>query len=182
MAKQFPRIGLGHKAFIEAQKIFFVATAAPDGRVNLSPKGMDSLRVLGRNRIAWLNVTGSGNETAGHLRQSPRMTLMWCSFDATPLILRAYGTARTVQRDSADWTELADLFGGGPEKRQVYDLDVEMVQTSCGYAVPTAESLSERPNLRDWAEMKGPDGIRAYWAENNTQTLDGAPTMIEENL
>lgn len=182
MAKQFPRVGLGHKAFIEAQKIFFVATAAPDGRVNLSPKGMDSLRVLGDNRIVWLNVTGSGNETAGHLRQSPRMTLMWCSFDATPLILRAYGTARAVQRDSADWAGLADLFPGGPEKRQVFDMSVEMVQTSCGYAVPTADVLSERPTLRNWAENKGPEGLRAYWSENNTRTLDGAPTGIEDNL
>ncbi|WP_424974004.1 pyridoxamine 5'-phosphate oxidase family protein [Dinoroseobacter sp. S124A] len=182
MAKQFPRIGLGHQNFIEAQQIFFVATAAPEGRVNLSPKGMDSLRVLGPNRIAWLNVTGSGNETAGHLKQSPRMTLMWCSFDATPMILRAYGTARTVQRDSADWAELADLFPGGPEKRQVYDLSVEMVQTSCGYAVPTADGMTERPVLKDWAADKGEDGIRAYWAERNRTTIDGAPTGIEDNL
>jgi hypothetical protein len=182
VAKQFPRIGLGHKAFIEAQKIFFVATAAPDGRVNLSPKGMDSLRVMDTNRIVWLNVTGSGNETAGHLRASPRMTVMWCSLDATPLILRAYGTARTVQRDGADWDALAGLFPGGPEKRQVFDMTVEMVQTSCGYAVPSAAELTERPTLRDWAARKGPDGIRAYWQDNNARTLDGAPTGIEDNL
>lgn len=182
MAKQFPRIGLGHQKMIDAQQIFFVATAAPEGRVNLSPKGMDSLRVLGPNRIAWLNVTGSGNETAGHLRQNPRMTLMWCSFDAEPLILRAYGTARAVHRQDADWDTLSALFPGGPEKRQVFDMKVEMVQTSCGYAVPMADGLQERDTLRVWAADRGEDGLRAYWAERNTTTLDGAPTGIEDNL
>lgn len=182
MARQFPRIGLGHQAMIEAQKVFFVATAAETGRINLSPKGMDSLRVLGPNRIAWLNVTGSGNETAGHLRQSPRMTLMWCSFDATPMILRAYGTARAVHRRDADWDALAALFPGGPEKRQVFDMDVEMVQTSCGYAVPMADEMTERDTLKTWAAARGADGIRAYWAETNAETLDGAPTGIERNL
>jgi hypothetical protein len=182
VAKQFPRIGLGHRKMIEAQKVFFVATAAETGRVNLSPKGMDSLRVLGPNRIAWLNVTGSGNETAGHLRQSPRMTLMWCSFDAAPMILRAYGTARAIHRKDADWDALAALFPGGPEKRQVFDMEVETVQTSCGYAVPLADGLTERDTLKDWAARKGETGLRDYWADRNARTLDGAPTGIEDNL
>lgn len=182
MAKQFPRIGLGHQSMIEAQKVFFVATAGETGRVNLSPKGMDSLRVLGPNRIAWLNVTGSGNETAGHLRANPRMTLMWCSFDETPMILRAYGTARAVHRRDPDWTGLAELFPGGPEKRQVFDMAVEKVQASCGYAVPMAEGLRERETLRAWAADKGAEGIRDYWLERNTHTIDGAPTGIEGNL
>ena len=97
MARQFDRIEDDHRRFIEAQHMFFTGSAAPDGRVNISPKGMDSLRVMGANRILWLNLTGSGNETAGHLLEHPRMTLMWCSFTTRPLILRCYGTARTVQ-------------------------------------------------------------------------------------
>ncbi|WP_425090644.1 pyridoxamine 5'-phosphate oxidase family protein [Tropicimonas sp. S265A] len=178
MAKQFDRIEDAHRRFIEAQHLFFVGTAAPEGRVNVSPKGTDSLRVLGPNRIAWLNLTGSGNETAGHLLQTPRMTLLWCSFEKRPLILRAYGTARAVHRDAADWDELSALFPGGPEKRQVYDMHVEMMQTSCGYAVPFMDFAGPRDTLEKWAEDKGEDGIRAYWRDRNQSTLDGAPTEI----
>lgn len=183
MAKQFDRIGLAHQRFIEAQAMFFVATAAPEGRVNLSPKGCDSLRVLGPNRITWMNLTGSGNETAGHVQVSPRMTLMWCAFDSTPLILRTYGTARAVHRGDADWAALAAPYPDLPENRQVFDLAVEMVQTSCGYAVPLYDLVGQRDVLRDWSEKKGSDGIRSYWAETNTQTIDGAPTgIVEGNL
>ncbi|MDJ0859499.1 MAG: pyridoxamine 5'-phosphate oxidase family protein [Dinoroseobacter sp.] len=178
MAKQFDRIEDMHKAFIEEQQMFFVATAGPEGRVNLSPKGMDSLRVLGPNRIVWLNVTGSGNETAGHLLQNPRMTLMWCSFTKRPMILRAYGTARAVHRDAEDWDVLAGLFPGGPEKRQVYDLSVEMMQTSCGFAVPFMDYAGPRETLTHWAKDKGEDQIHAYWREKNQTTIDGAPTNI----
>ena len=110
MAKQFPEIDETQRKFIEEQHLFFVGTAAPDGRVNISPKGMDSLRVLDPNRIAWMNLTGSGNETAGHLLETDRMTLMWCSFTTRPLILRTYGTARTLHRGDAGWDELAELF------------------------------------------------------------------------
>lgn len=178
MAKQFPHIEDKHRTFIEAQHLFFVATAGPEGRVNVSPKGMDSLRVLGPNRIVWLSVTGSGNETAGHLLQNPRMTLMWCSFEKRPMILRAYGTARAIHRDAEDWDALSSLFPGGPEKRQVYDLDVEMMQTSCGYAVPFMEFEGPRETLAHWASDKGEAKIHDYWREKNQTTIDGAPTDI----
>jgi hypothetical protein len=178
MAKQFDQIDAAHRKFIEAQPLFFVGTAGPEGRVNVSPKGMESLRVLGPNRIAWLNRTGSGNETAGHLMQTPRMTLMWCSFEKRPLILRAYGSARAVHRDAADWDALSSLFPGGPEKRQVYDLAVEMMQTSCGYAVPFMDYTGPRDTLDRWAEDKGEAGIKAYWRDRNQTTIDGAPTGI----
>ena len=112
--------------------MFFVATAAPDGRVNLSPKGMDSLRVAGPNRILWRNLTGSGNETAGHLKALNRITLMWCSFALRPLILRAYGSARTISPVDADWAELNRRFPRGPGARQIFDVAVDLVQTSCG--------------------------------------------------
>lgn len=178
MAKQFDRIEDAHARFIGEQHLFFVATAAPEGRVNLSPKGMDSLRIAGPNRILWMNLTGSGNETAGHLRLSPRMTLMWCSFTTRPLILRAYGTARAVHRRDPDWTELAAEFPDRPENRQIYDMSVEMMQTSCGYAVPFMDYREERETLEKWSADRGEDGLRAYWAEKNTATIDGYDTGI----
>ena len=181
MATQYPRLEEAHVAFIEAQHIYFTGSAAPDGRVNVSPKGMDSLRVLGPDRIAWLNYTGSGNETAGHLLQSPRVTLMWCSFTLKPLILRAYGTARAIHRGDAGWTEAVAPRGDPAGARQVFDMAVEMVQTSCGYAVPFFDNPRERDTLARWTADKGPDGIRAYWDEKNTRTIDGAPTGIEAN-
>ena len=110
MAKQFPHIADDHRRFIEAQHLFFTGSAAPDGRVNISPKGMDSLRILAPNRIVWMNLTGSGNETAGHLLESPRMTLMWCSFTTRPLILRCFGNARTKHRGDPGWDDMAALF------------------------------------------------------------------------
>ena len=180
MAKQFDTIEAPHKRFIEEQHIFFVGSAAAEGRVNVSPKGMDSLRVLGPNRIVWLNLTGSGNETAGHLREVNRMTLMWCSFTTRPLILRCYGTARTVHPRDGDWAELSGLFDPIPGARQIYDMSVEMVQTSCGYAVPFFDEHRERDTLVRWAEDKGPDGIEAYWDEKNRTTLDGNDTGIFE--
>ena len=182
MAKQFDQIEDAHKAFIEAQHIFFSGSAAPTGRVNISPKGMDSLRILGPNRIAWLNVTGSGNETAGHLAQDPRMTLMWCSFEKRPLILRCYGTAKAVQCTDPEWDGFMEMFGTPIGARQVYDMTVDLVQTSCGYAVPFMEFSGDRDTLTKWSEDKGPDGIRAYWDEKNRHTLDGAPTGIEAHL
>ena len=182
MAKQFDALEPTHTTFIEAQPVFFVATAAPTGRVNLSPKGMDSLRVTAPDRIVWLNLTGSGNETAGHLRESPRMTLMWCSFDRRPLILRAYGTARCLHRDAPEWDEFMRLFPDLPGARQFVEMAVEMVQTSCGYGVPLVETHRERGTMRHWAEDKGAQGLRRWWATHNTRTIDGLPTGIEANL
>ena len=176
MATSYDKIEDQHRAFVEDQHIFFVATAAPDGRVNLSPKGQDSLRVLGPNRILWLNLTGSGNETAGHLLESPRMTLMWCSFGLKPLIYRAYGTARTVHVGDPGWDTLAAHFPDMPGARQIYDMDVNMTQSSCGYAVPKMELTAERDTLTKWTEDRGADSIRAYWKEKNATTIDGKPT------
>ncbi len=178
MARQFDRIEDAHARFIQDQQMFFCASAAPDGRVNVSPKGMDSLRVIGPNRILWLNITGSGNETAGHLRQHPRMTLMWCSFQKRPMILRAYGTARAIHQGDTDWAELTARFPAHRSARQVFDLRVDLVQTSCGYAVPFMEYLGERDTMQKWIDERSDAEIRAYWAERNATTLDGAPTGI----
>lgn len=173
MAKRFTEIKDSFKEFIEAQKIFFVATAAPDGRVNLSPKGLDSLRVLGRNRVLWLNVTGSGNETAAHLQESPRMTLMFCAFEGNPLILRLYGKARTISPHSTEWPELYALFPPNPGARQLFDMQVDLVQTSCGQAVPFFDYVSDRDELNVWAMKKGEEGLRVYREEKNSVSLDG---------
>jgi hypothetical protein len=178
MAQQFPEITDRLSSFIAAQRMFFVATAARDGRVNLSPKGLDTLRVVGPNRVLWLNLTGSGNETSAHLLDNPRMTLMFCSFDREPLILRLYGTAREVLPGDADW---AGLYGEFPERtgaRQIYDLAVDLAQTSCGFAVPYMAFDSERVLLDSWAEKKGAEGVADYWREKNLSSIDGAPTKL----
>ncbi|WP_410468801.1 pyridoxamine 5'-phosphate oxidase family protein [Aestuariicoccus sp. MJ-SS9] len=182
MGKQFDSISDAHRTFIEDQHLFFTGTAAPTGRVNVSPKGMDSLRVLGPNRVIWLNLTGSGNETASHLAEDPRMTLMWASFTKRPEILRLYGTAQTHHRDSPDWSELVALFGDPLGARQIYDMKVEMVQTSCGYSIPFFDYAGERDTLRKWTEDKGPKGIETYWETRNATSLDGRPTGIGANL
>ncbi|KMK67050.1 pyridoxamine 5'-phosphate oxidase family protein [Puniceibacterium sp. IMCC21224] len=182
MGKQFDSISDDHRSFIAAQPMFFTGSAAPEGRINVSPKGMDSLRVLGPNRIVWLNFTGSGNETAAHVVRDPRMTLMWCSFAKRPIILRCYGTARVLHRDHSDFADLVTLFRDPLGARQIYDVTVEMVQSSCGYAVPLMSLDAPRETLKKWADDKGPDGVRIYWAERNHSTIDGFPTGIESNL
>jgi len=178
MAKLYTELNERLVAFITAQKIFFVGTATDEGRVNVSPKGMDALRILGPNRVIWLNVTGSGNETAAHVEVKPRMTMMFCSFEGAPLILRLYGQARAVHQNDADWAELYGRFKPTPGVRQIFDLAVESVQTSCGMAVPYFTYEGERDQLKDWAVQKGEDGIKQYWAEKNQTSLDGLPTHI----
>lgn len=182
MGKRYTALQPDQIAFIGEQHVYFVATAAPGSRMNLSPKGMESLRILSPTRILWLNLTGSGNETAAHLALEPRITLMWCSFTTRPLILRAYGTARAVHRSDADWTVLAPQLPDQPGARQIVEVSVDLVQSSCGFAVPFMDFRAERPVLKDWATGKGPDGLRAYWDERNRQTIDGLPTGIEANL
>ncbi|MGR3503909.1 pyridoxamine 5'-phosphate oxidase family protein [Pseudaestuariivita sp.] len=180
MGKQFDALSEQHIAFIKAQPLFFSGSAAREGKVNVSPKGMDCLRVLSPTRILWRNLTGSGNETATHLSDSPRMTLMWCSFDRKPMILRTYGTACAIHRQDADWTSLDGHFAPDFAARQLFDLSIEMVQTSCGYAVPFMDNPRPRDTLVKWAEDKGPEGVETYWQERNTTTLDGIPTRIAE--
>lgn len=178
MGKRYSEIGERLRSFIEAQKIFFVATAAPDGRVNLSPKGMDSLRVLSATRVAWLSVTGSGNETAAHLLENDRMTLMFCAFEGAADIVRLYGRARALHRGESGWDELAPLFPELPGARNIFDVEVDLVQTSCGMAVPYFEYLGERDDLNRWALRKGESGLAAYWRQKNRLSLDGKPTGL----
>ena len=164
--------------FIRRQKLFFVGTAACDGRVSVSPKGMDTLRVVAEDRVVWLNLTGSGNETAAHLRENDRITLMFCALEGDPLILRLYGHARIFHPYDAEWDSLLPLFPPIPGARQIVDMAVDMAQTSCGFGVPLFEFKAERDQLEKWAMKKGPEGIRQYWAENNRISLDGKDTGI----
>lgn len=181
MARFYPALEDRHRDFIAAQKLFFTATAPADGRINLSPKGMDSLRVLDSRRVAYLDLTGSGNETAAHLKKDGRLTLMFCSFDAEPLILRLYGRGQTVRRQDAAWAELRRHFPALLGERQLIVLDIDSVQTSCGYAVPLFGYRGERDTLARWAEKKGPTGLLDYWREKNAISIDGLPTGLLEN-
>lgn len=156
-----------------SKKIFFVGTAGEDTRVNVSPKGMDSFRVLDANRVLWLNVTGSGNETAAHIQETNRMTIMFCAFDGNPLILRLYGTAKEIKPTDPNWNELFSSFPPTPGARQIFDMAVDLVHTSCGMAVPNFDYKEDRELLNNWAEKKGPEGIEKYWEEKNSVSLDG---------
>jgi preprotein translocase subunit Sec61beta len=139
---------------------------------------MDSLRILNNNRVVWLNVTGSGNETSAHVQLDPRMTIMFCAFEGSPLILRLYGTARVVHKKDDDWKELFSHFNPLPGARQIFDLSIEMVQTSCGMAVPYLEYLGDRELLSDWANKKGACGLMQYWEEKNQASIDNILTNI----
>jgi len=180
MAKQLPAITADIQAFIAKQPIFFVGTAATSGRVNISPKGMDSLRVLDANRVIWLNLTGSGNETAAHLLQNNRMTLLFCAFTGKPLILRLYGQAKIYHKAEAGFQQYIHHFPENPGARQIIELQVDLVQTSCGMAVPFMDFKEERTQLKSWAEKQGEEKIEAYWENRNTRSIDGFPTGFDE--
>jgi len=164
--------------FIESQKIFFVGTAGTEGRVNVSPKGMDSLRVLNDRQLLWLNLTGSGNETAAHLLDLDRMTLMFCAFEGSPWILRAYGNAKAYHPRDAEWNEWIAKFPEYPGARQIFLLNVDLVQTSCGFAVPNYEYKEDRDDLVKWTSKIGPDGVKKYWEDKNRTSIDNKPTNI----
>ncbi|MCB1855767.1 MAG: pyridoxamine 5'-phosphate oxidase family protein [Halieaceae bacterium] len=178
MAERFAALADRHIEFIGEQQMFFVGTAAAEGHVNVSPKGMDTFRVISPTEVAWLNLTGSGNECAAHVRDNPRMTIMFCSFGKQPLILRLYGRATALHPRDGDWAAMLALFPPDVGARQVFRLQLELVLTSCGYAVPRYELLGERPTLQKWAETRGREGIEQYWQEKNVTSLDGRDTGI----
>jgi hypothetical protein len=180
MGKQYSEISDKLKQFIEEQKIFFVGTATADGRINVSPKGMDSLRVLDANRVVWLSVTGSGNETSAHIQENPRMTIMFAALEGNPMILRLYGSARVIHKNDPDWKDKFTLFETLPGARQIYDMTVDLVQTSCGMGVPFYDYAGEREQLNEWANRKGEEGIKEYWGEKNQESIDGKKTHIVE--
>jgi hypothetical protein len=172
MAEYFTALNQEHVAFIEAQSMFFVATADADSPINVSPKGMDSLRVLQGNRLVWMNLTGSGNETYTHLQSTPRMTLMWCSFAKQPLILRVYGNAKCVLPNDEAWSDYAALMPEQLGARQFFVMDIEVAQTSCGWAVPEMQLVKERPTLTKFAQSLGAEKIQASWIKQRSRPKD----------
>ena len=178
MAKKLPEITEELRAFIERQHIFFVGTAAEDGRVNVSPKGMDTLRVIDGNKLVWLNLTGSGNETAAHLLKKNRMTIMFCSFEGKPMILRLYGTAKMYHSNEESFDEYLAMFPKFAGARQIMEMHIDLVQTSCGYAVPFMEYKEERTQLKSWAEKQGEDRLINYRKEKNTRSIDNFETGL----
>ncbi|MGF1482535.1 MAG: pyridoxamine 5'-phosphate oxidase family protein [Cyanophyceae cyanobacterium] len=178
MAKFYPQLPPKLQTFIQKQKVFFTATAPVLGRINLSPKGIDTFCCIDVNTVAYLDLTGSGNETAAHLHENGRMTIMFCSFDEEPLILRLYGQGEVISKDSTRWHQLHSLFSSIPGERQIILLHVESVQTSCGFGVPLYEFKEERQTLVDWAEKKGELGIKKYQQQKNLRSIDGLPTEL----
>mgnify|MGYP003669005057 CR=1 FL=1 len=183
MGQQYSEISDKLQQFIQQQKIFFVGTATADSRVNISPKGMDSLKVIHQNRVVWLNVTGSGNETSAHIQDNNRMTIMFTAFEGNPMVLRLYGKAKVIHINDPEWQSLFSVFEPIAGARQIFDLSVDLVQTSCGMAVPYFNYAGEREQLKDWAIKKGDQGLKEYWQTKNQQSIDGKPThIISKNL
>lgn len=178
VSEQFSKLDEKLIEFIKNQHLFFVGTAGAEGRVNISPKGMDSLRVIDSNKIAWVNYTGSGNETAAHVLECQRMTLMFCAFEGKPQILRVYGKATAIHPRDKEWEAMLSLFPTTPGTRQIFMLDIESVATSCGFSVPLYEHVEEREVLVQWAEKKGEEGVKKYWQDKNQKSIDGKPTGI----
>lgn len=179
MGKEFPQIDERIRHWIERQKVFFVSTApiADDGRINCSPKGLDSLRVLGARRLAYADIGGSGIETVAHLKENGRIVIMMCAFDGPPKIFRFYGTGRAVEPHDADFDELAEQFPGLPSIRNFVVVDVDCIRDSCGYGVPLYVFKSERESLANWCDAKTNDEMLEYRAENNARSLDGLPGL-----
>jgi hypothetical protein len=171
-----------HKRFIQAQHLFFVGTATlhAEGHVNLSPKGLDSFRVLSPTLVAYMDIVGSGNETSAHLLENRRITFMFCAFDGPPNILRLYGKGYTVLPSEAQWDSFASHFEIFPATRQIIVADILKVQTSCGFGVPYYEYKGEREHAHQWAEQKGAAGLEAYKKEKNSLSMDGLLTPLAQ--
>ena len=180
MGKFFDSIQPQHKTFIGEQKMFFVATAPldTDRHINLSPKGMDSFRVLSATRVAYMDIVGSGNETSAHMLENGRITFMFCAFDGPPNILRLYGKGYTVLPNDAEWDQLSALFELHLATRQIIVADIHKLQTSCGFSVPLYAYTGERDHADKWAQKKGPEGLEEYKKEKNRVSMDGLKTAL----
>lgn len=180
MGKLHESIKPAHKDFIEKQHLFFVATAplSAEGRVNVSPKGLDCFRVFSEHEVGYMDLISSGNETSAHTLENGRITIMFCSFEGAPNILRLYGKGRAVLRNSPEWEEYAPHFTIYPSTRQIIVADIDLVQTSCGFGVPLYEYIGDRDIHFEWAEKKGGDGLIEYVKQKNLRSLDGMPTDL----
>jgi hypothetical protein len=184
MGKFFDQIDSNHQSFIENQKMFFVSSAplSAEGHVNLSPKGMDSFRVLSATKVAYMDIVGSGNETSAHISENGRITIMFCAFEGAPNILRLYGTGYTVLPGDPEWEALAGNFETGLLTRQIIVSNVHKVQTSCGFGVPYYSYNGERDQAYKWAAKKGSEGLKTYTREKNSVSMDGLPTVQDPSI
>ncbi|MEO8665319.1 MAG: pyridoxamine 5'-phosphate oxidase family protein [Ignavibacteria bacterium] len=184
MGKFHDSIAGHHKAFIEKQHMFFVSSAplSKEGHINLSPKGLDCFKVLAPDKVAYMDLISSGNETSAHILENGRITFMFCSFEETPNILRLYGTGKTVLRKDKEWKELSGHFEIYPSTRQIIVAKITKVQTSCGFGVPVYEYRRERDMHFKWAEKKGGKGLEDYIAEKNLLSIDGLPSYLNQDF
>ena len=167
------------RKFIETQPVFFVGSAPldPSGHVNISPKGLDTLRILGPRTIAYLDLTGSGIETVSHLKENGRIVLMFCAFEGPPKILRMHGLGRVIEPGQAEFASLASQFPEHEGKRSVILIQVARISDSCGFGVPLLKYEAQRSQLTAWACNRGPEKLRAYRQEKNSESIDGLPGL-----
>ncbi len=184
MGKEFASIDERIRNWIERQRVFFVSTAplAADGMINCSPKGLDSLRVLGPRQLAYADTGGSGIETVAHLKENGRIVIMLCAFDGPPKIFRFYGTGRAVEPHEQEFETLVSKFPDMPAIRNFIVVDIDCIRDSCGYGVPLYEFRSERDSLNNWCNQKSEDELLDYRVENNAQSLDGLPGLDIETI
>lgn len=184
MGKTYDAIVPKLREFIEKQKMFFVATApaAPDGHVNVSPKGIGgTFAVLDDQTIAYLDFTGSGVETIAHVRENGRICVMFCAFEGAPRIVRIHGTGEALEPGQVEFDELRSHFGDFPAVRAIVRVRAARISDSCGYGVPLYEYRGERDQLQRWAENKGAEGLAKYQRDNNTESLDGLPSGLRDH-
>lgn len=181
MGKCYPEIDEHLAKFIQQQPMFFVASAplSAEGHVNVSPKGLDSFRILGPKKVAYLDLTGSGAETIAHLKENGRIVLMFCAFQGPPSVLRLHGRGRVVEMGDAEFEELAAKFPAHQATRAVIEVAVSLISTSCGYSVPLMKMEAEREQYPAWARKKGPEGLVTYKKEKNRKSIDGLPALSE---
>jgi hypothetical protein len=181
MAKFYTELNESLRDFIAAQHIFFHASAPNQGRINLSPKGLDTFRILSDRRVAYLDLTGSECETAAHLAENGRLTIMFCSFQDQPLILRLYGRGSVVHSRDSQWQELHAQFPPIPGERQIVVLDIESIMTTCGFAVPLYDFRAQREQLSEFTCKMGEEQMDRYRQERNQKSIDGLPTYLLED-
>ncbi len=178
MADYFDSLEEKHHAFIKKQLMFTVATAPLEGRINISPKGLDTFRIIDNNTVAYLDTIGSSNETAAHLQVDNRITIMFMSFDRNPLIMRLYGTGKALQKNSDEFNNLIGLFPETPGVRQIILIKIDNLITNCGWGVPLMENMTTRETLTKWASGKNEEEAREYQRKNNLTSIDGLDTGL----
>ena len=184
MGKEYQEITSDIERWLDRQRVYFVATAplSGDGRINCSPKGMDSFRVRGPREIVYADIGGSGIETVAHLKENSRIVIMLCAFEGPPKIFRFYGQGRSVEPHDPEFESLMEAFTDLPTVRNIVVVDVDCIRDSCGYGVPLYEFRAERDSLRNWCNNKTPAELLEYRKQNNATSLDGLPGLDVDEI